>query len=247
MDGPTLTRRDTLQGIGVATLGLAGVGAARAQESEITVRLDPAESTLAPGETTTVDIVVEGATSGINAYENVLVELGSSVATITDYERTRGGIDQSEIRNDGQTLALSAALLNDTHPPAAEIVIARATIEATSTGQATVAVDGGEIIGREQTEYQENGISGNVVVESGTGDGGDDQNGTNGNGGENGTGNGNDSGTDGGNGNDSDDGNDSGDGSGPGFGVGGALAGLGGLGYLLQRRLGANTGDERSR
>jgi PGF-CTERM protein len=242
MDGPTLTRRDTLRGIGVATLGLAGVGAARAQESEITVRLDPAESTLAPGETTTVDIVVEGATSGINAYENVLVELGSSVATITNYERTRGGIDRSEIRNDGQTLALSAALLDDTHPPAAEIVIARATIEATSTGQATVAVDGGEIIGRDRVEYQENSMSGNVVVESGNGD----DNGTDGgngednetSGGENGTGDGNDSGTDGGDGNDSDDGNDSGDGSGPGFGIGGALAGLGGLGYLLQRRLG---------
>ncbi len=42
---------------------------------------------------------------------------------------------------------------------------------------------------------------------------------------------------DGGNGGDNSSGGNGGDGFGPGFAVGGALAGLGGAGYLLKRRL----------
>jgi PGF-CTERM protein len=55
-----------------------------------------------------------------------------------------------------------------------------------------------------------------------------------------------DEGDDSGDGNRSNDStsNESGsDGSGPGFGIVGALAGLGGAGYLLKRRVGATDGD----
>jgi hypothetical protein len=79
--------------------------------------------------------------------------------------------------------------------------------------------------------------------DDGTGNGGDD--GT-GNGGDDGTGDGGDDGTgDGGDddGNETDDG-DGGDGSGPGFGVGTAIATLGGLGYMVKRRLGDESGPD---
>jgi hypothetical protein len=113
----TLSRRETLKGIGVATLGLAGASTARGQEAnEILVTIEPRQVVLAPGETATVDIVVEGADSGVAAFTNVRLELEDTVASIESYSLTKGTpLDNSRIRNDGQTLELGAALLENTH------------------------------------------------------------------------------------------------------------------------------------
>jgi len=166
----TLSRRETLKGIGVATLGLAGASTARGQEAnEILVTIEPRQVVLAPGETATVDIVVEGADSGVAAFTNVRLELEDTVASIESYSLTKGTpLDSSRIRNDGQTLELGAALLENTHASAPEIVIAQATVRADGPGQTTAAVSGGNLVGNNDTTYTPTSESGSIVVESET-------------------------------------------------------------------------------
>jgi PGF-CTERM protein len=166
----TLNRRETLKGIGVATLGLAGASTARGQETnDIVVTIDPQQVVLAPGETATVDIVVQDANRGVAAFTDIRLDLDSSVASIESFSLTRGTpVDNSRIRNDGQTLVLAAALLDNTHPSAPEIAIAEATIRANSSGQTTVAVNGGSLSGNDDTAYTSRSESGSVVVESET-------------------------------------------------------------------------------
>jgi PGF-CTERM protein len=117
--------------------------------------------------------------------------------------------------------------------------------------------DGGMDDGGGDDDGMDDGGGDDGGMDDGTGDGSDDGGGDDGSdgGGDDGTdddgggGDGADGGSDDGTDEGSEDGSDgdgdgSGDGLGPGFGLPSALAGIGGAGYLLSRRLGRATGQD---
>ncbi len=163
----TLNRREALQGFGVAALGLASVSTARGQTTSL-VTVEPRQVVLEPDETATVEVVLQGASGGVEAFSDVRLELDASVASIEGYSLTRGTpLDSSRVLDDGQTLRLSAALLDNTHPGAPEIAIAEATIRANNPGKTTVTVDDGSIAANDGTRYSTLTAPGSVVVGSG--------------------------------------------------------------------------------
>jgi PGF-CTERM protein len=162
----SVSRRTALGAMGAAAVGLLGVPTAGAQEAgDVTVALDPSEVTLTPGETTTVDIVVRGATGGISSYEQNRVTLSSDVATFVAVKHEGDGLSDHRISEDGTRVSLMAALLDNKRAPASEIAIAEATIRGEEVGSATLGVDGGKIFSRDIKSYATTGQPGTLTVE----------------------------------------------------------------------------------
>ena len=106
----------------------------------INITLEPSEVVSGPGGVNTYDIVVTGATGGIQGYDNVEIEIQDpSVAQFTNLTETKeSDTSSSEIRDsngnpasEGPVVYLEAALLGNTFEGAEEIILATAEIEAT--------------------------------------------------------------------------------------------------------------------
>jgi len=107
---------------------------------EINLTLEPSDAEIAPGEVQTYNITVEEPDAGIEAYNEIVVDVSdNSVANITGFTETKtAGFAQSQIQNDGKTLLLDRALTDDTFAAASEITIATLDVEGVgSVGQST--------------------------------------------------------------------------------------------------------------
>lgn len=205
-------------------LTLAASGGAVAQEVDIS--LQPQETDVGASENTTISVVVEGAESGVGAY-NMEIGTTNSAVTITNATLTEEpAIPNTQIAEGGSAVILTAAmgLPENAHQPAEEITIAELTVTGQTVGESTELFFGpGPEIGPIDTSsggYTVSGLSNTsvtVVEEDSNGD--TDDSGTNGG----------DSDT---NGNVSD--TDDDDGSGPGIGIAGALVAL--LGAVVVSR-----------
>jgi hypothetical protein len=113
------------------------------EQDDINLSIEPSETAVEAGTDQTYDVVVDGPTDGINAYNNVSIDVtDASVGTITGFVEyatgQNGPLSTSEIQNNGSTLLLNAALLDATYPGASEITVASFNVTAVgSAGQST--------------------------------------------------------------------------------------------------------------
>jgi hypothetical protein len=127
---------DTLYGVGAVTGGSLEV------VNEIDVSLAPAEQTTDAGTTTTYDVVVEGATSGVGAYELTVALSDSSVATFDSFEHASEPLfDNTEVTD--SELNISAAMGNNTIAGAETITLGTVTVAGEAEGQAALSVADG--------------------------------------------------------------------------------------------------------
>lgn len=120
-----------------ALLTLAASSGAVAQEVDIS--LQPQETDVGAGENTTISVVVEGAESGVGAY-NLEIGTSNSAVTITNATLTEDpAIPNTQIAEDGSAVILTAAmgLPENAHQAADEITIAEVTIQGQNVGEST--------------------------------------------------------------------------------------------------------------
>jgi hypothetical protein len=109
------------------------------ETGEVTVSLDPAETELEVGGETTVDVVVSGASNGIEATEFAISLDGPATVTgIEDVVETT--YSRADIRADGDRLVLAAAAAEDPLD-AGEHTVATVTVEMGAAGTATLTPD----------------------------------------------------------------------------------------------------------
>ncbi|AZH25271.1 hypothetical protein [Haloplanus aerogenes] len=125
--------------VAVATVGAAGA---------TTVRLSSADD-VSVSETTTVDVVVNDADSGVGAYNVTVALTNPSIASITDVELLGNPSDRTsrvERAADGSSVTMVAALMDTADT--GTVTIARVTLRADGTGSTgldlTVAALGDE-------------------------------------------------------------------------------------------------------
>lgn len=100
---------------------------------EVDVALTPADQTVGVGGETAYDIVVEGATDGISAYQGTIALDNTSVATVESYEHNYDPMfDDTEVSDD--RLNLSAAMGDEPITGADEIVLGTVTLSGQTTG-----------------------------------------------------------------------------------------------------------------
>jgi PGF-CTERM protein len=217
-----------------------GVAAAATEFSFTTTAPD----TVSPGDSINVTYTID------NAGDTDLASLGFEITSQTP------GVTITEIRSpDAVTITEDNNVLFETVSPEAAVTTSLTiTVASNATGsqslraQATNGFGDAELSKNttttltisEQSDGQTN-ESADGTEDDGSSNGSDDDSDDGNSGGDNGATGGDDDSDSEGSGGDTDGGSSGGDGFGPGFGVGGALAGLGGAGYLLKRR---RTNDE---
>ena len=226
-----------------AVLLLVGATGAVAGQESVDVSIQPANETVEPGAETTLEVVVEGASSGVGAHDFEISLSNSDAANITGIEPVNepGPVSQIRVTDGGASAEAVAAMGNNVYEAADEIPILELTVEGVTADAATDL----NFTGRTDIGPAEGGTysaisttGGTLSVEAPSDDGG--ENGTDGGTGDDATddGTGDDS-TDDENGDNGTDGG--GDGSGPGFGL---LAGVTAVlaVALLARRRGRTNG-----
>ena len=149
------SRRETLKALGVTTAGVFGIPTAAAQTApQATLTVDPSESSALSGETVTVDVVIEGATAGIQAYEFDLLLGDTSVGRVVGFDEQRDRLSDSEILGDGEGVRFETALLDGSYEGATAITVASVTLSAEGTGQSDITFS--------STQIQSNNDDGDV-------------------------------------------------------------------------------------
>ena len=122
----------------LVTLTVAGLLTAPASAAGSTaVELTPADSDVDVGNTTTFDVVVASADSGVGAYELVVDVAEADTARITEVHRLGDpGVGSSNISGDGSSAAVESALMDTTET--GSVTIARVTIEGTVDGSTAI-------------------------------------------------------------------------------------------------------------
>ena len=115
-----------------------------------TVELVP----LGPVTTGEVDlgVVVTGADNGIEGYD-IDMSSDSAAVTFTDWELSAGGLDNSEITDNGTSFSLTAALLDAGHEPANETQIATVTVAVDEPGTYSLGFGDATIQALDSSEY----------------------------------------------------------------------------------------------
>jgi hypothetical protein len=121
----------------VLTSSLVALVSPAAAAAEPTVSLVPATDEVGVDETTTVDVVVHGASSGVGAYN----------ATLSVDDRTEitavsvggdAGLERVDIAADGSSALVVAALMDTAENPDAPVTIATLTIRGVGDGESDV-------------------------------------------------------------------------------------------------------------
>jgi hypothetical protein len=108
--------------------------------AEITLSLQGGADEITVGNTVEYDLVVDGATQGIGAFDFSISVRDSSVATITDVDFTQNvREDDTAITGDGGRLDLRGAMLGSPFSAADSITIATVEVQAEQAGAATSA------------------------------------------------------------------------------------------------------------
>lgn len=96
------------------------------------------------------EVVVEGATAGINATD-ITIDINKSMsdpdATFTDYELNKTWLDNTHKTDENTTINLEVALGDNTHPPGEEITVATVWVTATGTGELAVEPVSANVVG----------------------------------------------------------------------------------------------------
>lgn len=133
MHASSLRRRDLAAALAAVLVAVCVASAPALAAGETAVVVEPAESSVAPGETTTVDVVVQTTQGGVGAY-NVTLSTDSSVATVTD--ATLHG--EPRLRNvtygTGNSSVTAVAAIADT-ADAGSVAVLTVTLTGESTGE----------------------------------------------------------------------------------------------------------------
>lgn len=128
--------RKTLRCVGLVVvvlgLGLATGSVAAQADGEVGLELEPEETDLEPGESTTYELLVDGPDSGILAYEGLVVDVGDgTVANVTGFEEAHDDeFSEAEILDDGGAVLFEAFVPEAFDEPAEEALLAEFTVEA---------------------------------------------------------------------------------------------------------------------
>jgi hypothetical protein len=134
--------RIAIVGVIVLTLGASALtGAAAAQTDSPTIRVESA--TVQPGETATVDVVLTSAPEGLAGFA-IDLSVGNSNALIqgASYPDTFGLTSEPAVSEDGSTVTLEAADLNQqVQPGASDVVLATVEVSSGMAGDVTLSVE----------------------------------------------------------------------------------------------------------
>lgn len=110
-----------------------------AQAGDVSVGLTPADQTIDAGTSTEFDVVVSGATDGIDAYELNLSLANGTVGNIDEFsfERTPG-VGSAEISSNGTQLFVEDARLGDPIAGSETITLGTVTVAGNSDGETTL-------------------------------------------------------------------------------------------------------------
>jgi hypothetical protein len=132
-----------------ATAGLAGLASA-ATTTDLNVSITDDDDTIAPGETTTVEVAVASADGGVGAAELGVTSSDPGVAAITDVSVLHGpGSTNNTVAGGGQSADVKYAFANS--PDTGSVTIVEVTLQAAAEGSTTIDV-------------VQNGQTGNLVV-----------------------------------------------------------------------------------
>jgi hypothetical protein len=155
MTDTTQTRRQVLSLLVAAvvalsaTAGLAGLAGA-ATTTDLTVSITDDDDTVAPGETTTVEIAVASADGGVGAAELGVTTSDSGVAAITDVSvQHDAGNEDNNVAGGGQSADVKYAFADS--PDTGSVTILEVTLQAGAEGTTDINV-------------VENSQTGNLVV-----------------------------------------------------------------------------------
>jgi hypothetical protein len=150
--------------VGAGVGGVAAVsGDSTSQSDGITVSLEPTESTVGPGEETTYEIVLEGATEGIGAYTFAVDVSDTSVAAIDSYASEYDPLFSDTTVTEG-TVDLSAAMGNNIIPGSDRIVLGTITLGGQTIGKTDISVRGDvDVSDRNDRRYSVQGTSGDTL------------------------------------------------------------------------------------
>jgi hypothetical protein len=168
--GPSISKR---LGIGlVAVLVIAAGGAVLASAAgDTTVRLSPSERTVAPGTTTTYDVVVESADGGVGAFSATvgLAAPDAVGASITDVSVAGdAGLVNTSYGEDSSSVTIDAALMDTADT--GSVAIATITVEGEGPAGSTDVTLDVETVGDEDgNSYEVTGTSGASLTVGGDG------------------------------------------------------------------------------
>lgn len=144
--------------------GVAGpVGASTAnnlepaQVGDVTVELTPADQTVNAGTSTEFDVVVSGATDGIDVYELNISLANGTVGTIDQFSFERPpGVGDSEISSNGTQLSVEDARLGDAIAGNETITLGTITVSGNNDGETTLNLSSAAVgIGGERYNVSE--------------------------------------------------------------------------------------------
>ena len=145
------TSKRTLATIALAALVLVSAGAATAftagAAGSTTVSLSPPSATVANGETTTYEVVVDNTDGGIGTTDASVELANPSIGEITNVEIAGNPANQNvNIADDGSSASFDAIYFANTLPDnPSGVTIATVTVRGTSTGQGGLALDVTEV------------------------------------------------------------------------------------------------------
>jgi hypothetical protein len=138
----TARSRTVIFGVVLLAVGASALtGAATAQSDSPTIRVQSA--TVEPGETATVDVVLTSAPDGLAGYA-VDLSVGDSNALIegASYPDAFGLTSEPTVSEDGSSIRLEAADLNDkVQPGATDVVLATVDVSSGMAGDITLSVE----------------------------------------------------------------------------------------------------------
>ena len=165
MTGWTASRRETLAALGATTAGMLGISTVTAQaNTEVTVTVDPSETTVLVGDTVTLGVVVQGASEGITAYEFDLLLGDTSVGAVVSFEEPRG-LQKSEIIGDGEGVHFETALIDETYDGAEKITLGTVTLTGESVGESGLTVENATVQEDVGDPYETTADPGTLTVE----------------------------------------------------------------------------------
>lgn len=140
-------------------------------ETDTSVEFRLPSNEIDAGDEVTGQVVVVGASNGINAYDLNLSVANSSVARVSDVTLTgEPNFDDSSVSDDESTAIVSAGMGDNAHGPASETTIANVTLSGVQSGTTNVTVDqsaGPSVQDRDGIEYTLDSFSGSSLSVTG--------------------------------------------------------------------------------
>jgi hypothetical protein len=146
----------------VLASAIGGLPATVAAADEPTVRLVPATDQVGVDETTTVDLVVVGATDGVGAYNaTVTVDGGAEITSVA--VGGEAGLQRVDVADDGSSALVVAALMDTAERATTPVTVATLTIRGVGDGTTEAAVSVTELVDEDGHIYPAAETTGTAV------------------------------------------------------------------------------------